>query len=115
MAITDTPTKYFVYRNMQAKHGIKLSEDQLDTIEEIYVLDKKQNIFKMGIYRLINAVFAFFFGIILLIFRNKEFTKWMFIGMMFIFLVYNIIQIWNTYLEHKSVKVKQPKTDVNGI
>lgn len=109
MAVTDTPTKYFVYRNMKQKHNIVLDDNQLNTIDDIYLTDKRSAIFKIAVYRMINAVFALFFILVFFLLRNQKFSKWLFVVMMASFTVYNLIHIWNNYKSYKKIKLHEPE------
>jgi len=113
MAKTDTSTKYLVFDNLRKNHKIKLSDEALDTIDEIYIMERKSSIFKVGMFRFINVFFATIFIIIFWILKGTRFSEWMFVGMMVVFWIYNLIHCWNNIVEYKKTKSNKLKHPIN--
>lgn len=109
MAKTDTPTKYMVYRMMKKEHQIELKDEQLNTIDDVYLLERKSVIFRVGIYRSLNAWWSILLIILFYLIRNVSWNKYVFVALMVLFFIYNIIHIWNNIVEYRSLKSNKLK------
>lgn len=105
MAVTDTHTKLMTYQEVKSKTGVDLTEEQLVIIENVYILNRKNAIFQVGMFRFINVFFATIFIIIFWLLKGTEFSEWMFVGMMIVFWFYNLIHCWNNIVDYKRTKL----------
>lgn len=105
MARTDTHTKLMTFNEVKKNTGIELTEEQLVIIENVYIKDRRFAIFRVGMFRLINVFFSVIFLFIFFWFRETEFAKWLFVGMMMVFCIYNLIHLWNNIVDYKTTKL----------
>lgn len=107
MSKTSTPTKYMVYRMIKKEFGIALTNDQLNTIDDVYLLERKSTIFKVGMYRFINGWWSILLMIGFWFIKGKMWDDYAFVILMALFLVYNVIHIWNNIVEYRAIKTNK--------
>ncbi|QHB40958.1 hypothetical protein HWC99_gp27 [Flavobacterium phage vB_FspS_tant8-1] len=110
-----TQTEYFVRTSMKKKFGIELTKEQTEMIDEIYIEQKRNQIFKRAIYRFMNASFSIFSIILFLIFKQFHvgFANWFFFAVFVLFFIYNLIHCFKNYVDFKSIKAKE-KFDIGN-
>lgn len=111
MAKQESHTQLMVFQHLRNEHGITLTDEQLDTIDEVYLMDRKNAVFTVGIYRFINTVVSLLFIFIYLILGGTKHDNIVFILSMVCFLIYNAIHCWNNIFDYKltrSYKLKTP-------
>jgi len=108
-----TQTEFFVRTSMKKKFGIELTKDQTEMIDEIYIEQKRNQIFRRAIYRFMNASFSIFAIIIFLFIKEFAFAKWFFFAVFVLFFFYNVIHCFKNYVDFKSIKAKE-KFDIGN-
>ena len=99
-----TPTKYMVYGTIKKEFGIILTDEQLNTIDDIYISERKSNVFTVGLYRFINMLWSGIFMFIFWLFSGTKFNQYLFVILMMIFFLYNMIHLWNNIMDYKTIK-----------
>lgn len=96
--------KQSVKKTIKLMYGIDLKEPMAEDIDEIYFQSRKDNLFKVAFYRVINFVLAIFGFIFFYLTRGTRFEKWIFLIWIGFFAAYNFIQCWNNVLIFKRMK-----------
>ncbi len=101
-----------LWRRVRFQHGIRLTSHSIETIESFFHESIKTSIYHVGMYRVINVVFAVLFMAGWAIFRNMEIVQW-FVPVMFMgFILYNITHVLMNYISYKRIKEPTPVTDI---
>lgn len=111
MSKTESHTQLMVFQFMRNEHGITLTNEQLETIDEAYLMNRKNAIFTVGIYRFINTVISFILLLIYWVLGGTKYDDIIFILSTVVFLIYNAIHCWNNIIDYKltrSYKLKNP-------
>ena len=96
--------KQSVEKTIKLMYGIDLKPPMVDDIDEIYFQSRKDNLFKVAFYRLINFVLAIFGFAFFYFARETRFEKWIFLIWIGFFAVYNFFQCWSDLLYYKRMK-----------
>lgn len=105
--MTNNHERYCVKSTLKLQHGVKLTEAQLDTIEEIYFESRKTNIANVMFYRIINASIGIIGIVLFFLIRQTWAEKWFFIVFVTLFAIYNIIHSYRILIKYR--RLKAPK------
>lgn len=109
MAIDDSHTKFLVFQQLMTKTKTELTEEQLVIIENVYINERKNAIFTVGMFRAINACISIAFILLFLMTKGSMFDEWIFVVLMVSFFIYNIIHLWNNIVDYKRTKLNNFK------
>jgi len=99
----ETSTQYFVYKELFEKHGVELTDEQLQTIDDVYIEERKTAIFFVGMYRFINFVVSLSFLLLIWLVPGTV-AKWVFIVSFAVYGLYSLIHLWNNVMDYKSIR-----------
>lgn len=108
-----------LWRRIRFNHGINLTDSSIKTIESFFHESIKASIYHVGMYRVINVVFAVLFMAGWIIFRNDGIVQW-FVPVMFIgFMFYNIAHVLMNYIQYKRSEPEpvnyEPTSDLKTV
>lgn len=109
MAIEDSHTKFLVFQQVMMKTKTELTEEQLVIIENVYINDRKNAIFTVGMFRAINACISIIFILLFLMTKGSFFDEWIFVVLMSCFFIYNLIHLWNNIIDYKRIRLNKFK------
>lgn len=99
----ETSTQYAVYKDLFDKHGVELTDEQLQTIDDVYIKERKNAVFIVGTYRFINFFFALLFLLVIWLVPGSA-AKWVSAVSFAIYGIYSLIHLWNNVMDYKSVR-----------
>lgn len=110
--MTSKQQRYVLFRHFKLAFGVHLTDAQLDDIQDIYFGIRKDTIFKLGMYRFINAALAFVFFLVWF-FVPDENMKWFFLVIWIVFGIYNFIHSMTHYVDFKRLKDPERISDMD--
>lgn len=108
----NTQEKYLVYHKLKKKHNIELTEEQVNTVDEVYI--KREISYKGNLvyYRFINVVLSIAFFIVFIYVRKDVFCYRMSIVMTILFGFLNTFYMFlNVYRLVKYKELKGVKSE----
>jgi Na+-translocating ferredoxin:NAD+ oxidoreductase RnfD subunit len=91
---------------LRYKHGIHLSDPSIKTIESFFQDSIKSSIYHVGMYRVINVVFAVLMLAGWILLNNTPMIRWFIPCFFVLFLLYNIIHLLVNYVTYKRIKTE---------
>lgn len=98
-----TSTSFLVYKELAEKYKLHLTDEQIQTIDDVYIEERKLAVFKVGMYRFINLSISIVVLFILLVVPGSE-SKLISVSMFSIYGIYSLIHCWNNLMDYKSIR-----------
>lgn len=94
----DTHERYLVFHRMRKEHSVNLTEEQVDTIDKIYLNKQAEMKGDLVGYRLVNFCLSIIMFLLFVFVRKDVFSYWMAIGLTSFFGFVNLFYMFlNVY------------------